>query len=482
MSSKNIATVAVILAAGKGTRLKSKQPKVLHDILGKPIIHRCLDTLITLSETSHKIAEVYIVVGHQADRVKEYINQQSWPFKITFVLQEPQLGTGHALQLVATHLDNKAKLNMLITCGDTPCIPASLFEQSINHHHTNKADLTIVSCQLSSPGSYGRLIFNTQNTFEKIVEAKDATIEELTSQWINTGIYIANWPILASILGQLEANNTQKEYYLTDVAELLKQDGKIITVCPINTPTSQEDILGINSRSELAQAIQIFSQRKITELCQNGVTIIQPASTLISPEVSIAPDTTIYPNTLLLGRITIGENTVIGPGTTLRGPVSIGDNCIITHSYIQHEVTIGSHNNIGPFAHIRDNTTIHNNCRIGNYVEVKQTELGSFSNAAHLSYLGDAEIGCHVNMGAGSIIANYDPILDQKHETIIEDGVKVGCNTTLIAPVILKNNACVAAGSTITKNVGESDLAIARSHQSIVPKWVKRKKELSLQK
>lgn len=466
---------AIILAGGKGTRLKSNLPKVLHDILGKSVLQRCLETLTQLSTTAFSMQKVYIVVGYQAEVVQKAIEALTWPFEIEFVIQEPQLGTGHAVQQVAKVFDATPNTQLLITCGDTPCIPLELFKHCLEVHDQEKLDLTVASCKLDNPGDYGRVLFDTHNNFEAIVEAKDASEEIKKIKWINTGIYVANWEKLNSVLGQLTANNAQKEYYLTDVALLLKKAGHNVGVCKIESADNEASVLGINSRADLSRAIDIFSHRKIKALMQDGITIIKPETVTIAPEVTIDADSTIYPNTYLVGNIQIGSNCHIGPNTTLQGEIIIGKNCTVGHSYLQNTVTIGDKNSIGPFAHIRDNTTVGSQCRIGNFVEIKQSKIGNNTNAAHLSYLGDATIGHDVNMGAGSIIANYDPIRDQKHETMIENNVKVGCNSTLIAPVTIGESACIAAGSTITKNVSTHDLAIARSHQSVIPKWVKKK-------
>lgn len=460
--------IGVVLAAGKGTRLKSDLPKVLHPVLGKPMLQRVLESLAPLG-----LEKVIIVIGHQAQRVEAMVGELTLPFPVAFVVQEPQLGTGHAVMQVEPVLPRQSDVDVLVTCGDMPLIPTERYQTLLSRHAGSQAAVSLVSVALPDPTGYGRII-RENGEFRRIVEEKDASPEEKRIAWVNAGIYVGHWPIIAEKLTQLNQNNAQGEFYFTDVMGLLAQQSGQGGVAVVEWPEPDE-VLGINSRQHLAQAGEILSRWTCNRLMEEGVSIVNPASQTLAPEVSIGPDTVIQPGCVLEGSVTIGHHGDIGPNTTMRGTIQVGNHCRVVSSMLERAVTVGDHSYIGPFAHLRDNAVIGQQVRIGNFVEVKETRFGSRSNAAHLCYLGDAVVGDDVNMGAGSIIANYDPILDVKHQTVIEDGVKVGCNSVLISPVILGKQSSVAAGSVITKDVQPQDLAIARCRQSAIEQWVAKK-------
>ena len=461
------ARIGIILAAGKGTRLKSDLAKVLHPVLGKPMLVRVLESLLPLG-----LDKVIIVVGHQATQVQETLAQYAFPFKLTFVTQEPQLGTGHALMQVLPVVPAETPADVLITCGDMPLIPTIRYQQLAEAYYTAQVTASLVTVAVGNPKGYGRVL-SQDNRFERIVEEKDATNAEKQVNWINAGIYMADWPVFSQFLSRLDQNNAQGEFYLTDVLGLIVKDSEAKGVSTVVWP-SEEEVLGINSRAQLSQASDILSRWTIGRLMDEGVSFINPQSSTVAPEVSIGPDTVVQPGCFLEGNIHIGRHCDIGPHTTMRGEIRVGDNTRVVYTYIDKAVQLGSKNYIGPYTHLRDNAVIGDQVRIGNFVEVKETNFGSRSNAAHLCYLGDADVGNDVNMGAGSITANYDPVRDKKYRTVIKDGVKVGCNSVLIAPVELGEHCSVAAGSVITHSVASLDLAIARGRQTEIHGWVQK--------
>jgi len=413
----------VILAAGKGTRMKSELPKVLHEIFSKPLLGWVLDAVGN--------SESIVVVGYGAKKVEEYL--ESFP-NSSPVVQKDQLGTGHALKCASKNLkDFKGKV--LILCGDTPIIKASTLEKFVENHDEHKASLSVMSAVFEDPTGYGRIIRSEDGGVREIVEEKDATDEQRQVKEINAGIYCFNWEEVSPALRALKNNNSQGEYYLTDivswaVAKGLKTQGFVIE--------DKSEIFGINSRRHLAIATDIMRKNKLVELMDSGVTIVQPSTTSISPDTQIGEDTIIYPNTFING-----ENT-------------IGRDC-----------------KIGPFAHIRGRCEIAENVKIGNFVELKNVRVSKNTNISHLSYVGDAQVGQDVNIGAGTITANYNSITKTKSETIIEDGASTGSNAVLVAPVKLGKKAFVAAGSVVTKDVGQKSLAVARGVQKNITNWVK---------
>ncbi|MCA9788163.1 MAG: bifunctional UDP-N-acetylglucosamine diphosphorylase/glucosamine-1-phosphate N-acetyltransferase GlmU [Cyanobacteria bacterium HKST-UBA05] len=466
-------TIGLVLAAGKGTRLKSDLPKVLHNLLGKPLLVRVIEALLPL-----QLKEIVVVVGHQAEAVEtalaDYARQAGWKTPLRFLLQQPQLGTGHAVMQLNNVLAKDEAVDVLITCGDMPLIPTQRYEtlMSAYHNHTESM-LAVATVQYADPTGYGRVFFDDHDYVHRIVEHKDANAVEQQQTWCNTGIYLGSWPTLSKTLEQLGDDNAQREYYLTDVVALMYKAGKPVQA--VRWP-DEEDVLGINSRLQLSQATSILSRRTAERLMEEGVSINQPDSSTFAPEVQVGPDTLIHPGCVLEGPVVVGQQCEIGPSTTMRGAITIHDHCRIVTAHLEKQVEVASHTYVGPYAHLRDNASIGPTCRIGNFVEVKEAVIGARSNAAHLCYLGDVDVGDDVNMGAGSIVANYDPVRDIKTRSTIETGVKVGCNSVLISPVTLHQDSSVAAGSVITDDVGSGELAIARCRQSTIEGWVDKAK------
>ncbi|NLG81083.1 MAG: bifunctional UDP-N-acetylglucosamine diphosphorylase/glucosamine-1-phosphate N-acetyltransferase GlmU [Bacilli bacterium] len=452
----NVNNYAIILAAGKGTRMKSHLYKVLHPVLGKPMISHVVDTLNKV-DVKRKI----VVVAKDAFAVKELLQDQ-----VEFVVQEEQLGTGHAVRMAEPLLEKETG-NTIVLYGDTPLITSETINSILNHHIQNHADITMLTTHLDNPTGYGRIVRDNQGEILRIVEEKDASPEEKQITEVNTGTYCFDNRKLFQALKQLKNNNNQKEYYLTDVIEIIKNAGGKVTSYQT---LDSEETFGINDRIALEQATQILKRRVNKELMKNGVTIIDAENTYISVDTIINPDTVIYPGTVMFGKNVIGENCVIGPNTQLEN-VTVGSNVKIISSLITDSV-IGDNTTVGPFAHLRNHTVTGANCRIGNFVEMKNTVFGDNSKASHLSYLGDATVGTNVNMGCGTITVNYDG--KKKHKTVIKDNAFVGCNSNLVAPITVGEGAYVAAGSTITADVPDDALAIARSYQVNKPEYAKK--------
>ncbi|MFZ3591027.1 bifunctional UDP-N-acetylglucosamine diphosphorylase/glucosamine-1-phosphate N-acetyltransferase GlmU [Bacillus sp. DJP31] len=438
---------AIVLAAGQGTRMKSKLYKVLHPVCGKPMVEHVIDQVSTLG--LHKIVTV---IGFGADLVQSLIGERS-----QYSLQEEQLGTAHAVMQASSLLEGE-KGTTLIICGDTPLIRAETMEALLMHHEKLGAKASILTAYAKDPTGYGRIIRESNGDVLRIVEHKDATDEERMVQEINTGTYCFDNESLFQALKQVSNENVQGEYYLPDVIEILKNAGDTVSAYQ----TEQfEETLGVNDRVALSQAEAFMKDRVNRKHMVNGVTIIDPSNTYISADTMIGADTVIYPGTMITGKSIIGSDSILGPNTEIRD-CQIGNNTIIRQS-VAHNSSIGDHVAIGPFAHIRPESEIMDNVKIGNFVEVKKAVFGKGSKASHLSYIGDALIGSDVNLGCGSITVNYDG--KKKYLTTIEDGAFIGCNSNLIAPVTVGKNAYVAAGSTINKDIPGGSLAIARARQ-----------------
>ncbi|AST93980.1 UDP-N-acetylglucosamine diphosphorylase/glucosamine-1-phosphate N-acetyltransferase [Sutcliffiella cohnii] len=438
---------AVILAAGQGTRMKSKLYKVLHPVCGKPMVEHVVDHV-----TSLNLEKIVTVVGHGAEMVKNHLGNRS-----DYVLQEEQLGTAHAVIQAAPILNNLQGITLVI-CGDTPLITPETMEKLVEQHETTGAKATILTAYAEDPSGYGRIIRDNNGHVKKIVEHKDASEDELKVTEINTGTYCFDNEALFEALTNVSNDNVQGEYYLPDVIEILKNQNEIVTAYQT---LDLDETLGVNDRVALSQAEQIMQKRINKKHMVNGVSIIDPANTYISAEAMIGRDTVIYPGTVIIGKTTIGEDCHVGPHSEIKDCV-IGNNTSIRQS-VAHESEIGNDVQIGPFAHIRPASTIGNEVKLGNFVEVKKSTFGDGSKASHLSYIGDAEVGKDVNLGCGSITVNYDG--SKKHLTKIEDGVFVGCNSNLVAPVTIGKGAYIAAGSTITEDVPGEALSIARARQ-----------------
>lgn len=420
---------SIILAAGKGTRMKSETPKVLHTIFDKTLVGYVIEAV----NNTGLVDENFVIVGHQAVKVEEYIKKTYDNAKT--VLQTPQLGTGHAVSMVLPYLKDFDG-EVIILCGDTPLITEETLKEFIKSHHSKNSDLTVMSAIFENPTNYGRIIRNTDETLNSIVEEKDATPDQKAVKEVNAGIYCLNWTKIKPAFSQLKTNNAQGEYYLTDIIKWANEQGLKVDAYTLK---NNEEIFGINSKAHLAEATRMLNQKVINKHLANGVQIIDPQTTWISPDTEIGADTIIYPSCYINGKNKIGKNC-----------------------------------KIGPFAHLRGNVILEDYVKVGNFVEVKNTTIKSHTNACHLSYLGDGEIGSHVNIGAGTIFANFNPLTGAKTKTVLEDNVKIGSNSVLVAPVEIKEGANIAALSVITKSIPAWSLAITRAPLKIIENWVKR--------
>ncbi|SHK08000.1 bifunctional UDP-N-acetylglucosamine pyrophosphorylase / Glucosamine-1-phosphate N-acetyltransferase [Anaerobranca californiensis DSM 14826] len=448
---------AIILAAGKGTRMKSDTIKVLHKLLDKPMLEYIYDAL----EPLH-IEKVVTIVGHQKEKIYELYKDKSF-----FAEQREQLGTGHAVLQAKDFFVNCSDEDVLVLCGDTPLLTTNTLQKFIKYHQQNNFSCTVLTAIQGDPTGYGRIIRNENNEVISIVEEKDASLEQKKIKEVNTGIFVFNVGLLFELLPKVKNSNAQGEYYLPDVLQLLLDRGEKIGAQIMDNP---QEMAGINDRIKLYEAEQILKLRINKEHMLNGVTIIDPLNTYISTKAKIQRDVVIYPMTFIEGHTEIGKGTVIGPNTKIVES-KIGENTEIIYSVVQNS-EIANNVSVGPFAYIRPNTKVDNHVRIGNFVELKNTVIGENSKAAHLAYLGDAVIGKNVNIGCGTITVNFDG--KNKHKTVIESDVFVGSNSNLVAPVTLREGSFIAAGSTITEDVPEYSLAIARSRQTIKKGWKKK--------
>ncbi|MEI3613959.1 bifunctional UDP-N-acetylglucosamine diphosphorylase/glucosamine-1-phosphate N-acetyltransferase GlmU [Pseudogracilibacillus sp. SO30301A] len=439
---------AIILAAGQGTRMKSKLYKVLHPILGRPMIQYVIEAL-----KPTKVEKLVTVIGHGAEKVKSEIGNDS-----QFVLQEEQLGTAHAVMQAEKILENKSGTTIVV-CGDTPLITAETFDKLFEYHERSGAKATVLTTNITDPTGYGRVIRGESGDVERIVEHKDASDEEKKVKEINTGTYCFDNEALFSALKKVNNDNAQQEYYLPDVIEILKSQNEKVSAF---ITEDDKETIGINDRIALSHAENIMKIRINEMHLKNGVTIMDPTNTYIDPNVTIEPDVVVYPGSMLMGDTHIGTNTIIGPNTEIEN-CTIGQDTVIKQSVLK-DSNIGREANIGPFAHIRPETTVGNEVRIGNFVELKKSVIGDNTKIPHLSYIGDANLGNGINIGCGTITVNYDG--KEKHVTTIEDNAFIGCNSNLVAPVTIKKGSYVAAGSTITNDVPVDSLAIARSRQT----------------
>jgi len=448
---------AIILAAGEGKRMKSDLAKTAHTVAGVPIVQHVVRAAVGAGA-----GRVIVVVGKDAEQVKAASGPGA-----EFVVQAERLGTGHACQQAESMLKGYQG-TVLVLCGDAPLISEQTLKVMIDEHSSSRAVATVLTAFPSETRGLGRIVRDAFGEFIGIVEERDADEEQRAIREINAGFYCFDAQALFHALRLIDNNNAQKEYLLTDVLAILRSRGGISTVV---TRDFQETI-GINDRAWLSAAEEIMQTRVQQRLMYEGVTIVSPKSTYIEADVVIGRDTTIMPSTVLRGKTVIGEKCEIGPNTTLIN-AKVDANCVITHSVVT-ESRIGEHCHVGPFAHLRPGNDVHPHVRVGNFVEIKKSRIGRGSKVSHLSYIGDTQMGEDVNMGAGTIVVNYDGV--NKHETIIGDKAFVGCNANLVAPVTLGENSFVAAGSTITKDVPAFSLALSRARQENKEGWVHRKR------
>lgn len=416
---------AIILAAGKGTRMKSETPKVLHEIFGKTLLGYVLDAV----DKTDLVEKSFVIVGHQAEVVEKFVKDN---YKnASTVLQMPQLGTGDAVSKVCPHLENFDG-EVIILCGDTPVISEKTLKEFIEFHKSKNSDLTVMSAMFNDPTNYGRIV-RKGDKVDSIVEEKDATSEQKAIKEVNAGIYCLNWQKIKPAFSQLTSNNAQGEYYLTDIISWGGAKGLNVNAFVL---ADNEEIFGINSKAHLAEATKMINKRNIEKHLENGVTIVDPDTTWISSDTEIGADTIIFPSTYITGKNKIGSKCMIGPFAHIRGGVKLGDNV-----------------------------------KIGNFVEVKKSKIASNTNACHLSYVGDSEIGSNVNIGAGTITANYNHFTKAKNMTKIKNGASIGSNSVLVAPVEIGEKATVAAGTIVTKDVEKKALAVARAPMKIVENY-----------
>lgn len=449
---------AVILAAGKGTRMKSKTPKVLHTVCGLPMIQQVLQAVGQIGTE-----KTIVVVGYQGDEVAKQLGQE-----VEVAVQKEQLGTAHALLSTEPFLKNYSG-HILVLCGDTPLITPQTLSQLVDFHEASSAVATVLTAKMEDPSGYGRVIRDDNDRVNKIVEQKDASLEELLVQEINTGIYCFEADFLFAALSAISPNNAQGEYYLTDIIQLYVSQGRLVRAITVDDVT---EIQGINDRIHLAKAESVLRRRVLDKLMMNGVTVIDTASTFIDQTVEIGEDTVIYPFTYIEGKSIIGSDCVIGPQTRLVD-VQVGNGVEIQNSVVLKS-KIGDRSTIGPFAYIRPETVIGDEVKVGDFVEIKKSNVGNNSKIPHLSYIGDTMIGQNVNIGAGTITCNYDGV--SKHPTLIEEGAFIGSNTNLVAPVRVGAGAVIGAGSTITEDVPAGALGLARGKQRNIENWLSRKK------
>lgn len=444
---------AIILAAGEGKRMNSKKSKLLHEVCFKPLIHWVYDAVNKAGAT-----QKVLVVGHRAQQVMDYMGEDK-----TYALQKEQLGTGHAVMQAMPNMPTQGCI--VILAGDAPLVTAQTIKAAAEFHNENKLAVTVITAELFDPTGYGRVIRNSDGSLLKIVEQKDATEAEKSVKEINSGLYCFDAALLHNALGKLTNNNAQGEYYLTDTIEILLKDGYTAGAFKL---TDSTEIMGINNRVQLAEVNAIMQKRILEKQMLAGVTIIDPTSTIIGDDVIIGSDTVIYPGCIIKGKTTIGEDGIIGPNTSITDSI-VAEGCEIINSVVLKS-QIGSDTHIGPFAYIRPNCNIGSHVKVGDFVEVKNSNISEGTKISHLTYIGDSDVGCNVNFGCGTVTVNYDS--KKKHRTTIMDNAFIGCNTNLVAPVTINENAYTAAGSTITKDVPQGSLGIARSRQENILDWV----------
>jgi bifunctional UDP-N-acetylglucosamine pyrophosphorylase / glucosamine-1-phosphate N-acetyltransferase len=454
-------THVVVLAAGQGTRMKSSLPKVLHQLAGRPLIEHVLRAADAVEPAS-----ITVIVGHGADAVKGRLAARG---SLQYALQQPQLGTAHALQQAERTLSGCTGTVVLLS-GDVPMLKPSTLQRLVDTHRGAGAAATVVTAAIDRPYGYGRIV-RTDGRIVRIVEERDASPAERQIKEINSGIYAFDLAPLFDALRGIASQNAQGEFYLTDLVAIYRRRKMPVETLLIE---DAQEIRGINSRTELAEVGRVLRQTKNEELMAAGVTLIDPATTYIEPDVEVGPDTVIHPGVILEGQTRIGAACEI-QGHVRIADSTIGNNVTVNNFCLVVGARVADGAAIGPFAHLRPESDVGEGARIGNFVELKKTTMGAGSKANHLAYLGDATIGANVNVGAGTITCNYDGV--KKSQTVIEDGAFIGSDSQLIAPVRVGKGAYVAAGSSITEDVPAGSLGIARGRQSNIEGWVEKKKK-----
>lgn len=435
---------AIVLAAGKGTRMKSSLCKVMHECANKPMIGHIVTAL-----KKANVDKIVVVVGHGADEVKEYLKDS-----VTYALQSPQLGTGHAVMQADCLKDCDG--DTIVLNGDGPCIQSETIEKAFAANQSH--DLTVLSAVLDAGGNYGRIVREQDGHVKKIVEAKDCDEQEKAINEINTGLFVFKTKALFDGLKELKNDNAQKEYYITDLVEIFNRKGLSTNALIVD---DRDELMGVNDRVDLAKAESWMKAHINKKHMLNGVTLIDPMNTYIGADVVIGEDTIIYPNVVIYGKTKIGSNVQILSNSFLKD-AQIGDDVLIDSSKVV-DSQVDAHTTVGPMTHLRNHTHIHENCRIGNFVEFKNSDFNDGSKCAHLTYIGDSDFGKGINVGCGVVTVNYDG--KNKYRTTVKDGAFIGSNCNLIAPVTIGENALLAAGSTITDSVDDGDMGIARARQ-----------------
>ena len=451
-------TKALVLAAGQGTRMKSNGSKVLHKVLGKSLVEYPI-----IAAKGVGVEEICLIVGHKAEDVKAALGE-----RVSYALQKEQLGTGHAVMQALDFMEDADEV--IVLCGDTPLITKETLQTMLDFHREKQNAITVLSTLMEDPTGYGRIVRDANGNLLKIVEQKDATEEEKAINEINGGIYTFDGKLLKYALSKLDNNNVQNEYYLTDTIEILLNEGKRVDAIAIE---ASDDIAGVNSRIQLAGVTQVMKNRINEKHMANGVTLVDPSNTYIEADVVIGKDTIIEPGCMLQGNTVIGENCRIGYNSKLTN-MTIKDHVdievsVLTDSFVDE----GTH--VGPFAYVRPNSHIGKNIKVGDFVEIKNANIGDGTKISHLTYIGDADVGEGVNFGCGTVVVNCDG--EKKHRSTIGNHAFIGCNTNLVSPVVVEDNAYTAAGSTITRNVPENSLAIARVKQENKENWVLKKRQ-----
>lgn len=449
---------AIILAAGAGTRMKSNQPKVIHKVLDKTMLDYVID-----AAKEAGAEEICIVVGHGKEEVIASVKEP-----VSFVTQEQQLGTGHAVMQAIDFIGDEGKVFVLF--GDTPLITGASLSKLSEYHEMNQHKVTVLSAAIQQPDGYGRIVRDQDGSFVYSIEHKDANTEERKIKEINSGMYVYDAAILKESLGELSNDNAAGEYYLPDTLISIMKKGYKVEAMMIH---DYEEILGVNSKVQLYEATNIMKHRINYAHMEAGVCLMDAGNTYIGKDVVIGKDVTILPGCLLEGKTTIGDRAKIGPNTRIYNSI-IGEGSSIEQSTIL-ESRIGEESSVGPYAYIRPGSQIGDHVKIGDFVEIKNSTIGNGTKVSHLTYVGDADVGVGVNFGCGTVTVNYDG--KKKYRTTIKDHAFIGCNTNLVSPVTVGENAYTAAGSTITKDVPENSLAIARVRQENKQDWVSKRFE-----
>jgi len=455
----------VILAAGEGTRMRSSRAKVLHEVAGRPIIEHVVRAALGAGADP-----VVVVVGVQGDAVRSHLEQALPGAPLLFVEQPERLGTADAVRRAIPALPGY-RGHALILCGDVPALSAAAVTQLVDRHRRARSTLTVLTAEPDDPAGYGRVVRDRSGRISSIAEEKDARPAQRKIREINTGTYCADWPALVEAIAGIRPDNAQKEYYLTDAVRLLLARRRRVYAIP--HPVAAE-VLGVNSRRQLAAIHRTMNERVLARLMDAGVTIVDPSNTWVHDTVAVGADSVIFPGVALEGNTVLGPSCIVRSGSRLTDCV-LGRGVEVREYTIASGSSIGDDSTVGPFAHLRPGTTLGAHCKVGNFVETKKASFGAGSKASHLSYIGDAELGRDVNVGAGTITCNYDGV--NKNRTVLGDGVFIGSDTQLVAPVTIGAGAYVGAGTTVTQDVPPDALALTRVDQRNIEGWATRRRE-----